>query len=39
MHLGTRSGALTTAVCAGAPEEMSTIALPGLSRRIRLTGV
>jgi hypothetical protein len=39
VHLGTRSGALTTAVYAGPPEEMSTIALPGLSRRIRVTDV
>jgi hypothetical protein len=39
VNVATRSGALTTAVYAGAPEEMSTIALPGLSRRIRITDV
>jgi hypothetical protein len=39
VHLGTRSGALTAAVYAGPPEEMSTVALPGLSRRIRVTDV
>ena len=39
VHLGTRSGTLTTTVYAGPPEAMSTLALPGLSRRIRVTDV
>jgi len=39
VHLSTRSGMLTKAVFAGHPEGMSTIALPGLSRIVRITDV
>jgi len=39
VNLTTRSGMLTKAVFAGHPEGMSTIALPGLSRIVRITDV
>ena len=37
VNLSTRSGTVTKLVFAGAPEQMSTIALPGLSRAVRVT--
>jgi len=39
VDLATRSGVLTKGVFAGTPQAMSTIALPGLSRIIRITDV
>ena len=39
VNLNTRSGVMTKTVYAGRPEAMSTIALPGLSRVVRVTGV
>ncbi len=39
VDLSTQSGTVTKAVFAGAPEAMSTIALPGLFRVVRVTGV
>ena len=39
VNLSTRSGVLTKTVYAGRPEAMSTIALPGLSRVVRVTDV
>lgn len=39
VDLASRSGVITKAVFAGPPEAMSTIALPGLSRAVRVTGV
>jgi len=39
VDLKTRSGTVTKAVFAGAPEAMSTIALPGLFRVVRVTDV
>lgn len=39
VNLTTRSGVLTKAVYAGGPEAMSTIALPGLSRVVRVTDI
>ncbi len=39
VNLTTRSGIITKTVFAGPPELMSTIALPGLSRIVRVTDV
>ncbi len=39
LDLSRRSGTVTKAVFAGAPEAMSAIALPGLSRVVRVTDV
>jgi hypothetical protein len=39
VDLTTRSGVMTKTVLAGHPESMSTVALPGLSRIIRVTDV
>ena len=39
LNLKTRTGLLTKTVYAGDPEAMSTIALPGLSRVVRITDV
>ena len=39
VNLTTRSGIITKTVYAGPPEAMSTIALPGLSRIVRVTEV
>jgi hypothetical protein len=39
VDLTTRSGVMTKTVFAGHPESMSTVALPGLSRIIRITDV
>ena len=39
LDLTTRSGVMTKTVFAGHPEAMSTVALPGLSRIIRITEV
>lgn len=39
VDLTTRSGVMTKTVFAGQPESMSTVALPGLSRIIRITDV
>jgi hypothetical protein len=39
VDLATRSGVLTKAIFAGTPQAMSTVALPGLSRIVRITDV
>ncbi len=39
VNLTARSGSVTKTVFAGAPQTMSTVALPGLSRIIRITDV
>src|ERR1051326_3656931 len=39
VNLTTRSGVMTKTVFAGSPQAMSTVALPGLSRIIRITDV
>lgn len=39
VNLDTRSGVITKSVFAGAPEMMSTVALPGMSRIARVTDV
>ncbi len=39
VNLDTKSGVITKSVFAGAPEMMSTVALPGMSRIARITDV
>jgi len=39
VNLDSKTGVITTSVFAGAPETMSTIALPGMSRIARVTDV
>jgi hypothetical protein len=39
VNLSTRTGVMTKTVIAGSPQAKSTIALPGLSRIMRITGV
>jgi hypothetical protein len=39
VNLSTRTGVMTKTVIAGSPQAKSTLALPGLSRIMRITGV
>jgi hypothetical protein len=39
VNLATRTGVITATVFAGHPEEVSNLALPGLTRTLRVTGV